>query len=1634
MIKETQLFLVSRRKRLRHGFGAVCIGIAALLFLLALQGGAAQGLAAPLAPTDITFNKSSITSIVEPNNAINEAVAGELVTVTVTYDVSDTIYDASPYVVLMDGLYPTGSNPAWSEMYTGTRNSLRGQEDAVGFDGALIVFPDQGTITATDTITMVVYAVRTQYQYVGTTELGTTNLRIQGIIRYCADEPDCETKAVESTSASDSQGQVRAIRPDISVTVLPTYLDADGVGAGGEQVRLTFTAMNGNGRPYAHDIVFTATLGSGLTYDASHGSDGAGAGTDSTVGEDTVVAWNVPVSLLGGASWQAVITATLPSTFTIGTEFELGAQLVYETFAGDMADEGVYTYDQMMPTLLPGIAHSKRSNLPTGTDIRIGEMLTYTVIFTQGAGTDLLSPYYMDDLPLGFHYITGTLDVQGGAVVTDVTVTAGAVASGFTKERLSWFMESMPVSDNARYITAVYEVHNTGLDYEGKLVLTASSDFTSFRAAPNSAVLNWRPPTGITASSLVAVNASVDVYQPYLANTTYFKTSRVDDGDYTREVGQRVRFRLEFRNTGRAPAYEAVICDQLPDGMVLDTTTLGGIFYSASFPGRLVEPQEGDNLLCWTLDVVPIGTTYTAQYYVEILETVMPGVPLVNSLYVDDYTSMPGDVPGERHYGEIPTAIPPVQSCADPEVGCLLVLGLTVDKTPLQMNAEPGGLVTYTLSYADTSSSFNYTNVVLTDTYDTDLVSYVTATLSPTQHSAGELVWNVGDLADTGGVITLTMEVADVIPDGVYELSNALSWSSAEIPLHTITRTIGLQAANLNLAMYGPANVHAGEEIVYTVVYSNTGSADTSPVVLTLDYNPYVEFVSSSPLMPRTGTDNVFDDTLPNTGDDHTLTVTLRVKTPLPYDLSGPLTASATLESPGAETKQANISMVLDRPVLVLEKFGPLVAPDVGSIVEYTIRVHNQGTYTATGAVITDTWGENLDYRSINSDFGWVLSDDETYATQSLGTLGIGEMVTKVFQVNILATAISYTNQIDLTTDQTTQQTEIEQTWQTSIATTKSATPVPAFPGRVLTYTVYYTNIDNSNMVDVLITDTLPSGFIYQAQSTANAAGCQSPWTFTAPAGGGGGEAVWSCATLFGNASGYFTIWGMVDVDAEGTELVNSTRTSATDIPLRPIEEPLVTPVARPWLRVDKAVAPTHPVAPGDQLIYTLTYENYGTDPAHNVIIKDQLPAQVTYVSCSGGDSCSESGGWVTWDLTEVPHGTVGSVQVVVEVTGTDGQTAVNANYTIQSDRLPVAETITGDPVSSMILDPNLAAEKLAEPPVVIAAGDRITYTIRLTNDGGGILHNVMITDAIDSKTAVEPLTLPPGCAVSGELGTDEVVTCDIGTMAQGALKAVQFQVRMLGSQPQGTAITNVAYYYSDETPSEPTKETTVWVTDGCIPPHNVDFTVSANPQAGQPVTFTASAAGDTPMTFDWVFGDTQTGSGQVVAHTYAVSDTYTVQLTVDNGCVAPVSVSKDIFVPGAPEIAWTPADFTKFADEGSTTVLEDTLTVSNEGTADLLWSVEVLTPTEATWLRIAVGAGDPETVILPQLTAPGDSTDVNVYFDPNGLPVATYTAWLRILSNDADEGDVMVLVTFTIRAPDEDHYIYLPLVLRNHQ
>src|SRR5881396_702319 len=113
------------------------------------------------------------------------------------------------------------------------------------------------------------------------------------------------------------------------------------------------------------------------------------------------------------------------------------------------------------------------------------------------------------------------------------------------------------------------------------------------------------------------------------------------------------------------------------------------------------------------------------------------------------------------------------------------------------------------------------------------------------------------------------------------------------------------------------------------------------------------------------------------------------------------------------------------------------------------------------------------------------------------------------------------------------------------------------------------------------------------------------------------------------------------------------------------------------------------------------------------------------------------------------------------------------------------------------------------------------------------------------------------------------------------------------GSTGTGSSVTHtyastgsftIVLTVSDSSSPQQTTTSQQSITVSSTPPAlTASFTYSpSSPQAGQQVTFTASASGGTtPYTFSWSFGDGSTGTGSSVTHSYSSPGSFTVTLTV---------------------------------------------------------------------------------------------------------------------------------------------------------
>ncbi len=219
----------------------------------------------------------------------------------------------------------------------------------------------------------------------------------------------------------------------------------------------------------------------------------------------------------------------------------------------------------------------------------------------------------------------------------------------------------------------------------------------------------------------------------------------------------------------------------------------------------------------------------------------------------------------------------------------------------------------------------------------------------------------------------------------------------------------------------------------------------------------------------------------------------------------------------------------------------------------------------------------------------------------------------------------------------------------------------------------------------------------------------------------------------------------------------------------------------------------------------------------------------------------------------------------------------------------------------------------------------------------------------------------------------------------------------------------NTVLRIRSDDPDEQWSNVPVTLTVTCVPVTAVDFDYTpSNPSAGDPVDLTAvvTPSNATPLIdYAWNFGDGDTGAGPTVAHTWSLSGTYSVALTVTNcSGVGLETVSKSVNVPGDLDITVSPPSLSATLNPGSS--ITRTLVIENDpgATANLNWN-----------LAENPGVGWLTESSLNGTLGPGESVNVDVVFDATGWPTNTYTTWLQVNSNDPDEPQVIVTATLVV-------------------
>lgn len=663
------------------------------------------------------------------------------------------------------------------------------------------------------------------------------------------------------------------------------------------------------------------------------------------------------------------------------------------------------------------------------------------------------------------------------------------------------------------------------------------------------------------------------------------------------------------------------------------------------------------------------------------------------------------------------------------------------------------------------------------------------------------------------------------------------------------------------------ANVTIGEVVTYEIEVTLPEGSITSLDVIDQVPDGMV-FVSGSEIIDTSG----FNGTIPaptitggsTSGEDiefsfgafnvpvdgdntnNTFTITLEL---LVLDVSSnnglppgqtDLENSATTQVNGGSIETSNVvTVTVVEPEMTISKdFSSTEVAENGSLT-VTIEVENTGTSTAFDIELEDPLPAGLLFNgSLSNDSGVVpdtLSESSNIITATYTSLEPGQTSTVSFDV-IVEEIFNDGDTIDNTgeilefssisgnsSDERTT-TNIDDTATVTIVTpdlsvTKTNGVNTLNPGQNTIYDIQIENIGDFDAENVVVTETVPNF------TTFNLSNSTSGWVCL-PDNSAGSTCEFNISSM--NQGDIVNVDFSVDLDVNfpaGIDtIVNSVSvaddgTNGTDpTPGNNLDDDTDNLNAAPDLAIVKNDGITE-IDPGGTIIYSLDYENVGSQNTTGVVISETVPNYTTFdpVNSSAGWSCTPDNS--SGSTCEIPIGVLnvgdsGSVNfaVTVDVNFPSGVNNILNSTSISDDgnNGPDEDLSNNndDDTTPLNAAPDLLIMK-DDGGLTVDAGDTIVYTINYENIGSQNSTGVSITDTVPSNTTFNPAQSSAGWSCAPDNSAGSTCTFLIGGLIVGASGSIDFAVDVDSVFPGGvnevtntTTITDDGTNGSDEDPS----------------------------------------------------------------------------------------------------------------------------------------------------------------------------------------------------------------------------------------
>ncbi len=847
-----------------------------------------------------------------------------------------------------------------------------------------------------------------------------------------------------------------------------------------------------------------------------------------------------------------------------------------------------------------------------------------------------------------------------------------------------------------------------------------------------------------------------------------------------------------------------------------DTDTLdNGMFETANedgLAGVTVELYQG------SLAGAPIATDVTVgdgsyrfndlvpdDYFVRIPSSQftagMPAFGFVSSTGVaDPNNDVLGDDNGAPDSGGVTTSAIVLESNTEPtsedgnantnltiDFGLVPQIDLTIVKTLNEglSSIQPGGSAIFDVQVVNNGPAVA-TGVTVADVIPAGLIfdpgssdfgafspnfaspnlSVPIGTLAPGDPAATFRIGTAIDAAQTSDITNLATVTANEFETNVNDNSD--------------DALVDLTAADLVITKTDNTDpVSAGNQLVYTITVTNQGP-DAAVDVTAIDTLPTdVSFVSFN---FTTGTGTVTQNPTGvltidmgdlASGASSVVDITVDVAPTATSPLNNVATVQANPDNdPDQNNNNTNEPTDVQRVVdvgVTKSVSGTPIAGSTQDRLTYTLIVSNTGPGEARGVMVTDTLDNRISFNSFDPGNSGVTLNPNGQLVFSVGTLAVNESVQFSFDVDIDSaavgllpnTAVVTTSDTDNNTANNTSTVNTTIQNRVDLILEKTVAPLTAVPGQdqlVYTFTIDHDTDSPSDAFNVVITDALPAGV---TGAVINAPGATSQnfnnTTQTATV---------SYDTIPVGADRTFTITVDVNEDATGTIINPATVAADNDFDTSNNSDTATTGLTPEFdVTLTKAADNTTPTS-GQNVTYTIDVTNAGPSTATGVILSDDIPSGLTFVSGTlNGSNATSNGTTVTFPAITIGDGQTETATLIFAVAaGASGPIVNTASVVADS-----GETITNnnDATATVTVTPETDLQVTKSVNLTSAqAGSNLVYTITVNNLGSANALNVVATDTLPTGVTFVSGTGPNNEALSVNNG---VVTVNGGTLAAGS-------------------------------------------------------------------------------------------------------------------------------------------------------------------------------------------------------------------------------------------------------------------------